>query len=780
MIELLLIFLIILSIIIYSKVADGFSKNSSEIKELKNQIDAILKNKECTITADTAVVEEPKTEIVKEAESEPVKIDKPLVVAEKPSYFETRKEVDWNRPVVLAKEAIPETEVSVEAEEPIAPTEQPTKKNRNYEKIIGGNLFGKIGIIVFVIGIGLFVKYAISENWISEIARTVLGFFVGSALLFVSERLHKKYRTFSSLLAGGAFAVFYLIIAIAFHYYQLFSQPVAFVLLVGVTVFMSILSVLYDRRELAAISLVGGFLAPFLVSSGDGSYITLFTYIAILNIGMFGLSIYKKWSELVVISFAFTYCIMGLYLFNSDLIMNDSSVDYATEFSNLLLFATLFYFIFLLPIMHVLKNSSQKINRILLSVVISNNFIYLGLGVLFLQHMSLSFKAVGLLSLFIALVNLSLAYFLRKRQQEKTLLTYAIIGLVLTFVSVTVPLQLDGHYITLFWASEMVLLLWLYIKSRMRIYESASLILLLLTLVSYLIDISYSIEGYYTNLPIFLNTVFITNIYTGLMSGVFAYLLASKREQFLTTRYLRYKPWNAIMTVSSAIILYYTFVAEFYMHLKPEVVAEKTVLLFSVVSILGLSVLARKRFPITAHLKLYALAMGVSVLLLIVNSLNVSPYYTTLFNLLGWVMVAVVVATLYYISRMYYCIQGVTRGFTIYLNVIASLALVALFYSFLQQMEIKNEFGTGLSIALAVAGFVQMGLGMRLNIKLLRIISFVTFGIVLVKLLLIDLWAMATIGKIIVFVLLGLMLLVLSFFYQKKKDVLYKNDDDEK
>ena len=33
---------------------------------------------------------------------------------------------------------------------------------------------------------------------------------------------------------------------------------------------MSSLSILYNRRELAIIALVGGFIAPFLVGSGDG------------------------------------------------------------------------------------------------------------------------------------------------------------------------------------------------------------------------------------------------------------------------------------------------------------------------------------------------------------------------------------------------------------------------------------------------------------------------------------------------------------------------------
>lgn len=90
-----------------------------------------------------------------------------------------------------------------------------------------------------MIGVGFFVKYAIDKDWINETFRTVIGFLTGAALLAVAERLQKKYRTFSSLLAGGAFAVFYLTVAIAFHSYHIFSQTVAFVILVGVTVFMS-------------------------------------------------------------------------------------------------------------------------------------------------------------------------------------------------------------------------------------------------------------------------------------------------------------------------------------------------------------------------------------------------------------------------------------------------------------------------------------------------------------------------------------------------------------
>ena len=148
---------------------------------------------------------------------------------------------------------------------------QKVRKPVNYEKYIGENLFGKIGILILVLGMGLFVKYAIDKEWINETLRTILGFGMGGLLLFVAWRLKDSYRTFSSLLAGGAFAIFYVTVAIAYHYYGLFSQTVAFILLVLFTGFMSSLSILYNRRELAIIALVGGFIAPFLVGSGDGS-----------------------------------------------------------------------------------------------------------------------------------------------------------------------------------------------------------------------------------------------------------------------------------------------------------------------------------------------------------------------------------------------------------------------------------------------------------------------------------------------------------------------------
>ena len=748
--------------VLIQKFDKKFGKVEKELDEIKKRMDAFLKAQERIASDHVQSKENVSAEAVEDTCIPPHAANEIPV----PKKELLRKEEQLEAPQGMMAEN------NVTSEIPVVTPSVRKQKKVNYEKFIGENLFGKIGILVFVIGVGFFVKYAIDKDWINETLRTVLGFLTGSALLVVAERLQKKYRTFSSLLAGGAFAVFYLTVAIAFHFYHLFPQTVAFIILIVITLFMSILSVLYDRRELAIISLVGGFLAPFIVSSGDGNYMVLFTYISILNLGMFGLSIYKKWGELPVIAFVFTYLVMGLFL------LTGYSTGTAIISVHLFAFATLFYFIFLLPILSILRIEAIKKNRGLLLVIITNNFIYLLLGILFLRNMELAFKSEGLLSLFIAIINLVLVIWLRMSKKDYKFLIYAMLGLVLTFVSITIPIQLDGNYITLFWAAEMVLLLWLYVKSKIWIYERATLVLMGLTLISYLMDVSAVILSSSSSDTVFLNSSFATSLFVGLAAGAFALMMGHYRSLFSESRCLRYVPWNPVMLLTSAAILYYTFMAEFSLHLAGAT-RSGMMLVFTSAAILILSYAFKKRFPIEQCTIPYLAGLGINVLIYAINIWGDQWAHMSLPPvLLRWLAAAFIIVNLYYVARQYYTIIGLKIHFTVYLNVLALLLWLTMARSFLWQAGVE-DFDAGFSVSLSIAGFVQMALGMRLHQKVLRIISLSTFGIVLLKLILKDLWAMPTIGKIIVFIILGLILLVLSFLYQKLKGVLFKNDEDE-
>ena len=110
--------------------------------------------------------------------------------------------------------------------------------------------------------------------------------------------------------------------------------------------------------------------------------------------------------------------------------------------------------------------------------------------------------------------------------------------------------------------------------------------------------------------------------------------------------------------------------------------------------------------------------------------------------------------------------------YTIYFNLATAVYAVSVALNLLDISGLSHLHSAGVSIALTGCAAIEMALGMRYQNKLLRFISLGIFGIVIVKLLVFDLWRMAAIGRIIVFILLGVILLAVSFFYQRLRNVL--------
>ena len=650
------------------------------------------------------------------------------------------------------------------------------KKKVDYEKYIGENLFGKIGILVLVVGMGLFVKYAIDKNWINEVFRTVLGFVVGGGLLVLSQRLKNTYRTFSSLLAGGAFAIFYVTVAMAYHYYGLFSQTAAFVILVVLTVLMSLLSVVYNRRELAVIGLVGGFIAPFLVSNGMGNYQVLFTYLTILNVGMFGLSLYKKWGELPVIGFVATYVIMLGYSLVADL---DIAGD--MQLIQLLLFSTLFYLIFLLPVVSVLRTDNKKANQPLMMIVVLNNFIYLYFALWYLHELHLPYNIKGAFTMFIALVNVCLAYAIRGKKSETGYLFTALVGMFLTFISISIPIQLEGSFITLLWATEMVVVLWLFIKFRQPVYAYFTQLLLFLTVVSFLMDVEDVLTDGFVQ-PLLWNGTFATGIFTGLAFGVFVWLMEREKVFFTQTSNLKYIPFSVISLLMGCGVVYLSFIVDFYRNITDGPLSNCVCLAFTCFALLLLLIGLRKRFPMARFSVVYAVMAGLSGCLFIWLSRVANECGESSLSILQWSSLFIVVAHLFFLGKWFYRSfnfrQKSADRMTLFIAVVSTVLFAVAAHNMLYLFGWQNESSAALSISLSIGGFVQMALGMRLHLKVLRMISLAVFGVVLLKLVIVDLWLLPTVGKIVVFIMLGVILLVLSFLYQKLKKVLFMDNEE--
>jgi uncharacterized membrane protein len=126
----------------------------------------------------------------------------------------------------------------------------------------------KIGIAILVLAIGFFVKYAIDNNWIGPVGRVGIGILCGGILVGFAHRMRNSYNAFSSVLTGGGLAIFYFTITLAFQQFHLFTQLVGLIILTIITVFAVVLSLLYNKEELAVIALLGGFLSLLWLVTG--------------------------------------------------------------------------------------------------------------------------------------------------------------------------------------------------------------------------------------------------------------------------------------------------------------------------------------------------------------------------------------------------------------------------------------------------------------------------------------------------------------------------------
>lgn len=681
-------------------------------------------------------------------------------------------EVEEETPETIEEPVEEEQEEPAMAMEEEEEIEEYATSETNFEKYIGENLFGKIGILIFIIGIGFFVKYAIDQNWINETARTLMGYAVGAGMLVLAERLHKRYHTFSSLLAGGAFGIYYLITAIAFHYYALFSHTIAFVILCVTTIFMSAVSVLYDRKELAVTALVGGFIAPFIISTDSSSIISLQIYITILNIGMFCLAMYKKWAILPMVSFAFTYII----LWGTTALGSFSDSEAVTTYPTLFAFATLFYVIFLLPVVFILRTQYGENTRLgLLGIITANSFMYLIYGDFLLQHFEASSDTTAYLAFFIAAVNLAIHLYLRFRVEGQDTLRNLMLGLAVTFASMGIPILFSAANVLMVWAAESVLLLWLFTKEKNRIYELASAVLLLLTLGALAYYRTTDAFIHDTGDSLFFNGAFFVTTFVSIAYYVVAVIMQFNKELFSDTkRLIAYTPCNAIAYALGFSILFLAFRDNFHFHLE-QPISEYASLLTANIMFLGGALILRKRFEISENKLAYEISLYLAGILF---AMTVWNYTAPDGLLLRWLMALVTIAYMAYCMRGQLLVTSNQRNLHIEYSIISTLMWLTLTRLLLITFNEVN-FSTAFSLSLGIAAFILMCIGMRYHSKEIRIVSLAEFGIVIGKLILNDVWAMPALGKIIVFISLGAILLILSFLYQKLKDALFNEEEQE-
>lgn len=684
------------------------------------------------------------------------------------------------------------------------------EQNPDLEKFIGENLINKVGILILVLGISYFVKYAIDKDWIGEPARVGIGVLAGGIVMLVAHRLRKNYKAFSSVLVAGAVSIFYFTIALAFHDYQLFSQTVAFIIMVAITAFSAFLSVSYDRQELAALTLIGGFAVPFMVSTGSGNYIVLFSYITILNVGILAIAYYKKWGLINLQAYIFTVLLYLGWLVRE--------MDLGTlPHQGALAFAFTFYFVFLL--MNIINNVRRKtpFSNMELSILVSNTFLFYAAGMVILENSTPEYK--GMFTLLLGVFNCCFSWLLYKKLHVDQRAIYILIGLTLTFVTLAVPIQFEGNYITLFWAAEAVLLLWLAQKSKIESFRFGSAIVQSLMLISLVMD-WMNLYYYGESLRIIINPAFLTSVFA--IASCFGVILLLRKDSgiyklygvpFNVANYRRVVGIFTLLLVYIAGFLELGFQAGTY--LESTYAAYSLLVLYHLafciafihLHCIGKDVLHRKLGTLigiantVAFILMFSklayyevedyLDMGVSVPLaywlhfallglaaytiILTYRLNRENILDRMRNekALPWISVFLLVylaSSELMLNWLMIALDPVVASVKTIGNAVTTTGA----YEEIERIR-DHVVKTGYPVLWGAIAFVLLLMGIRKQLRSIRIAALVLLGLTIAKLFLYDIRNVSETGKIIAFILLGILILVISFLYQKVKRLVIED-----
>jgi uncharacterized membrane protein len=182
------------------------------------------------------------------------------------------------------------------------------------ETNIGLTLVNRIGVVTLVLGIAFFFKWAVDNQWIGPAGRVIFGVIAGLVSLAVADVLWRKGQR---IVAQGVTAIglgfLYLAVYAAFGYYQLIPQSFAFAFMVATTALAVALALRYASVAMAMLGLMGGYLTPILLSTGEDRPWFLLSYLLLLNVAALLLARAREWRSLEILSFVATAIIYGAW-----------------------------------------------------------------------------------------------------------------------------------------------------------------------------------------------------------------------------------------------------------------------------------------------------------------------------------------------------------------------------------------------------------------------------------------------------------------------------------
>ena len=627
------------------------------------------------------------------------------------------------------------------------------------ELTLGGKVSSYAGIAVLLTGIALLVGYAIKNAWLGPGARVVLGLVSGGVLVVLGHlsevrgkgRLHLLARA----LTGGGAALFYFCVFAAHGIYHLVGPWMAGVgLLVSAAATLA-LSLVYRSQGVAVVGVIGAFVTPLLIGGEFEKGAFPLAYIALINLPVIVLGVRRNWQVLYNMAFLFT----AAYMFGW--------MDWmrSAEWTLALGFSTLYFFEFAALGLLKLRGERHIVGRVIDLLRLGlNSLLFMG-AVYWVFHKTDHAVWTGVAFLVAAIMHVAIvrvAWRWLPAYREDTL-GFLVGGL--SFASLALPIQLDGPWVSAGWALEGVILCWFALRSRSRFLLAGAFMMGIVGLMKSLV---WDASLYTVPPDLFLNGRFVSGLLASAFLGAQAMLMRKGGRKTDMTG----MDWSVALVPLSVLAVALVAVCDSLWTLGPDDPWGWFVgtTMMMVVGCFTLFLADRERgFALPAVLLLCLLPGKIIIDWIVFCSLpywDVDPFFHGLF----WCEIIVAGMTVYVCATLaarepftgFKNIGGLS-GFVNVFSLIAFIAVVTLEFG---RMD-SDAGSTGITIWWAVVALGLAVFGLVRNTARHRYLSLALFGMTLLKVFFVDMAELAGLYRVAAFLGLGVLLLVLSYFYQR-------------
>jgi uncharacterized membrane protein len=321
----------------------------------------------------------------------------------------------------------------------------------------GGNTLVRVGIVVLFCGIAFLLRYLAQHSKIPIELRLSAVALGGIVLLGLGWRLRVRRSGYALALQGGGVGILYLSVFAGLRLYSLLAPGAAFALLIVIAILSAALAILQDSQAFALLGASGGFLAPVLASTGEGSHVVLFSYYAVLNVGLVVIAWFKAWRPLNVVGFLFTFVIgtaWGVLRYRPEMLASTEP------------FLVLFFLLYVaIAVLFAQRQPPQLRGYVDGTLVFGTPLAAFGLqsGLLFDHRFALAYCALAVSAMYLAL-----AWMLQRRESQR-LLAEAFMALGVLFLTLAVPLALAGRWSSATWSIEGAALVWVGCRQNRRL-----------------------------------------------------------------------------------------------------------------------------------------------------------------------------------------------------------------------------------------------------------------------------------------------------------------------